>query len=161
MLFSKKTHLSLIIFALAAIFALAGLLSVSHASINCCYHECRPDDPPKCDGAWVQTCGHCDSDTFRDWCDSINCLASGDICLNGACQTPGTPCTVTCATAPGCRTSLTHGRTTIGECCGSGSCYQCDSGYNWNPASGGFCEAVCTTATAMAILLHLPALIIN
>ncbi len=37
-----------------------------------------------------------------------------------------------CFTDPGCRNGLTDGHIVEGECCGSGSCYKCDDGYNWD-----------------------------
>jgi|GEM_PF-2313532 len=102
-------------------------------SIDCCYHECRLTEPARCDGAWAQKCGQCDIDLYYDWCSQVNCAASGKICQNGVCL--GSGCAVNCPTGPGCLNSLTNGRITGGECCGSGSCYECRAGFTWDSAN--------------------------
>jgi|GEM_PF-5082842 len=47
-------------------------------------------------------------------------------------------CSQTCATGPGCRSSLTNGSVASGVCCGGTSCFQCNSGFTWN---GSMCTA--------------------
>ncbi len=111
----------------------------TQGSIDCCYNECQPEDPPKCDGTWTQKCDKCDSDPYYDWCDQTNCANSGQICLDGACAA-GTGCTITCATGPGCRYSLANGAAVAGECCSTGDCYDCKTGWSW---SGSTCVSIC------------------
>lgn len=83
-------------------------------------------------------CQHdCDGDHYQDWCEIQDCAATGQICQIGACTGS---CVSSCFTGPGCRSSLANGHTTAGNCCGSGSCYICDSGYTWN---GSVCSASC------------------
>ena len=41
-------------------------------------------------------------------------------------------CSITCNTESGCRNNLVNGQITTGECCGSGDCYTCNTGYTWN-----------------------------
>ncbi|KKS34107.1 MAG: hypothetical protein UU95_C0017G0022 [Parcubacteria group bacterium GW2011_GWC2_42_12] len=109
--------------------------TASQSSIDCCYHECRLTEPARCDGAWVQECKTgtiCDIDPYNDWCNKVNCAASGKVCQNGVCV--GSSCTVSCPTGPGCLNSLVNGQITSGECCGSGDCYQCRTGYVWDSA---------------------------
>lgn len=111
----------------------------AQGSINCCYNECQPTDPVRCDGTWTQKCDKCDSDPYYDWCDQANCAASGQVCLDGACAA-NTGCTITCATGPGCRFSLANGAAAAGECCSTGDCYDCKPGWSWN---GSTCVSVC------------------
>jgi len=113
------------------------------------YHDCTPDcagkecGPDGCGGS----CGLCGShascssgtcvcDAGWDDCDgddACECDLSSSSCFGGSCVVS---CTPTCYTQPGCRASLENGHTVPGDCCGSGDCYECDTGYSWD---GGSC----------------------
>lgn len=140
--FIKSNYFLILILVLLSIFIVfsVNFLNPAQGSINCCYNECQPTDPVRCDGTWTQKCDKCDSDPYYDWCDQTNCAASGQICFNGACQAMGVPCAITCATGPGCRFSLANGAAVAGECCSTGDCYDCKAGWSWN---GSTCVSVC------------------
>jgi len=81
---------------------------------------------------------------------------TGDCCGNGQCyecapgyawddQTNACVCAPTCSTGPGCRTASFPNAIIVGgpeECCGNGSCYECDTNYVWNPSTN-TCESTC------------------
>jgi len=87
-------------------------------------------------GACCSSIQFCEGGTFQS---SSDC--SSRCCVGGTCTNP---CTISCSTGPGCRTSLANGIATTGECCGTGSCYTCNTGYNWN---GTACVATTYTCT--------------
>ncbi|MFH1472189.1 MAG: hypothetical protein ABIF85_04760 [Nanoarchaeota archaeon] len=60
---------------------------------------------------------------------------------------PESPCTKTCSTSPGCKTSApSNSVASSGICCGAGeSCYKCASGYTW---TGSACTLSCTDTCA-------------
>ena len=89
----------------------SGELSVSQILQTCAEmggQECG--EGTSCDVAVVVA-----SDT--DYCCLENCVAG---------------CTVTCSSGPGCRSSLADGQVVSGECCGTGSCYDCNTGFSWD-----------------------------
>jgi len=134
----KKKHIYLLTLAMALFFvsyAYFSIRSTNSATDNCCYHECKLGEPARCDGNKVQVCSQCDNDKYNDWCDSPVQCGVGEFCFGGVCKTGGLgACVSTCATGPGCRYDLGNAHSVSGECCGSGTCYDCDSGYWWDSA---------------------------
>ncbi len=84
--FSKKS----LFYCLAAGFFIIIFFPVFFTSPLFGASYCIPGtDSDRCNAKlpnWVQKCGNCDADAFNEWCNTVNCAASGQTCLNGACQ---------------------------------------------------------------------------
>jgi len=83
---TKKSYIFLSIFFLITAIFIVVFFNYTYSAVDCCYAECKPTDPPKCKGNIIQVCGECDADQYYDWCDSTDCSATGQSCVNGICQ---------------------------------------------------------------------------
>ena len=92
------------------------------------------------DGFCDLDCGYVEvgygiKELYEDSVCDLDCATAIGICdpdcgdIDDDC---GFECVTSCFTDPGCRNGLTDGHIVEGECCGAGSCYKCDDGYNWD-----------------------------
>jgi hypothetical protein len=72
------------------IFTLFLLLAASNSSPSFSASGCLTPGTNKCNEnvpGWVQTCSNCDIDPENEWCNTVNCKATGQECADGACRT--------------------------------------------------------------------------